>query len=331
LHGVSTGVFAAAVARAGFAEAFPVRAQDQPDPDFPTVRFPNPEEPGAMDLALAEAARIHADVVIANDPDGDRMAVAVPDPAAEHGWRTLRGDQVGVLLGSHLIQQTSAEPFVDRRLVATSIVSSTLLGKIAAGAGVAYVETLTGFKWVARSADDRPGYRFIFGYEEALGYAVNDVVRDKDGISAALSWLSLVSETKSAGREVLDLLDDLELRFGVHLTGQISRRLQSAAVAADVMARLRADPPSAIGDFEVTSIVDLAGGGALPPSDVLIIRLATTRVIVRPSGTEPKLKAYLEVVCEPTENLAAARVRAGARLATISSALGTLLSPRSAP
>ncbi|MGH9294785.1 MAG: phospho-sugar mutase, partial [Acidimicrobiales bacterium] len=194
LHGVARRTFEAALAQAGFPAPVVVAAQAEPDPDFPTVAFPNPEEPGALELAVAEAARVGADVVLANDPDGDRLAVAVPDTSTSSGWRTLTGDQVGWLLGDYVLgslpsgQEDRAKTGRrgDDRLVATSIVSSSLLGKIAEASGAAYVETLTGFKWIARAAEQVPGGRFSYGYEEALGYCVGEVVRDKDGIGASL-------------------------------------------------------------------------------------------------------------------------------------------------
>ena len=192
MHGVAGGLMLRAIGQAGFAPPHVVAAQAQPDPDFPTVAFPNPEEPGALDLALADARRLGADLVIASDPDGDRLAVAVPRPGGQEagGWLALTGDQVGALLGR---QPAGADGGPGRRpadrLVATTIVSSTLLSKIAAAAGVRYAETLTGFKWISRAADQLPGARFVFGYEEALGYDVGDVVRDKDGIGAALAML----------------------------------------------------------------------------------------------------------------------------------------------
>ena len=212
---------------AGFAPPHVVAAQAEPDPDFPTVAFPNPEEPGALDLALADARRLGADLVVASDPDGDRLAVAVARCLA--GWRVLTGDQVGALLGASLLDRTAGQAAPEARLVASTVVSSTLLSKIAAAAGVRYAETLTGFKWIARAADRVPGARFVFGYEEALGYAVGDVVRDKDGFGAALAMLRLAEGAKSAGRSVLDVYDDLERAHGVHLTSQLTLRTADQA------------------------------------------------------------------------------------------------------
>ena len=303
------------------------------------VAFPNPEQPGVLDLALADARRLGADVVLANDPDGDRLAVAVPDPLADGGWRMLTGDQLGALLGAYLIEETAEGTPAEGtpaegtqaegtqaagRLVATTVVSSTMLAKIAAAAGVRYVETLTGFKWIVRAGEYAPDSRFVFGYEEALGYVVGDTVRDKDGISAALAVLALVAAARSAGQSLLDRWDALEAAHGVHLTAQLtlaSRR------PADVLSELRHHPPTALAGQPVTSSADLAtGGGGLPSADVLRYWLRDARVVIRPSGTEPKLKAYLEVV-EPTagRDLAAARAAAATRLTALSSAVGALI------
>jgi phosphomannomutase len=321
MHGVAGALMLRAIARAGFAAPHVVAAQADPDPDFPTVAFPNPEEPGALDLALTDAGRLGADLVIANDPDGDRLAVAVPGP---DGWRQLTGDQVGALLGAAVLRWT--RPSQDARLVATTIVSSTLLSRVAAAEGVHYAETLTGFKWIARAADGVQGARFVFGYEEALGYAVGGVVRDKDGISAALAMLRLAGEAKAAGRSVLDLYDELETAYGVHLTAQLTLRTNAPD---GVMKRLRAEPPARIGGQLVTSTVDLAAdGGArgLPASDVLIFRMDRARVVLRPSGTEPKIKCYIEIVEQLGDRpLTAARDAAAGRLAPVRAALEAML------
>ncbi len=323
LHGVAAELMLRAIGRAGYPAPHVVAAQAEPDPDFPTVSFPNPEEPGALDLALAEAARRGADLVLASDPDGDRLAVAVPDPAAGHGWRSLTGDQVGALLGAFLLDVTAGDPAPQRRLVASTVVSSVMLASIAAAAGVKYAETLTGFKWIVRAGEQQPGSRFVFGYEEALGYAVGDVVRDKDGISAALALLSLASRARAAGQSLLDRWDALELAHGVHLRAQLT---VATRAPGEIMAGLRAAPPAELGGEPVLDVTDLAGGGPLPPSDVLIFRLAGSRVVVRPSGTEPKLKCYLEVV-EPVPDgeLAGARRRAAARLAPLRAAAAARL------
>jgi len=356
LHGVAAGLALRAIDQAGFPPPSVVAAQEEPDPDFPTVAFPNPEEPGALDLALAQAREDAADLVLANDPDGDRLAAAVPDPAGPGGWRVLSGDQVGALIGSYLLERTAAGPAPGRRLVVTTVVSSTLLGKIAAAAGARYAETLTGFKWIVRAGQGEPGSRFLFGYEEALGYAVGDVVRDKDGISAALALLSLAAAARAAGRSLLDRWDALEAEHGVHLTAQVTLHAPSPA---GIMGRLRAAPPAALAGQPVTGSEDLAagvdaasGGGTagaaeaasarepglpaavatgarepgLPPADVLIYRLPGARVVIRPSGTEPKLKAYLEVVEPATaQTLAAARAAAAGRLGPLRAAVADLV------
>ncbi|MHA6760449.1 phospho-sugar mutase [Streptacidiphilus sp. PAMC 29251] len=291
LHGVGRDTFLAAFKRAGFPTPSTVAEQADPDPDFPTVSFPNPEEPGAMDLAFRTAAALGPDLVIANDPDADRLAVAVPDPAADSGWRMLRGDEVGALLAAHLVSRRATGAF------ATTIVSSSLLSRIAGAAGLPYAETLTGFKWISRAEGLR------YGYEEALGYCVDpDAVRDKDGISAALTVAELAAGLKSSGRTLGDLLDDLALTHGLHATDQLSVRVADLRRIADAMARLRAHPPTALAGLRVDSAEDLERGSeGLPPTDGLRYRLSgaavtSARVVVRPSGTEPKLKCYLEVV-----------------------------------
>ncbi|MET9588446.1 phospho-sugar mutase [Streptomyces sp. NPDC006539] len=286
MHGVGTSVLTAAFSRAGFPAPVLVTEQAEPDPAFPTVAFPNPEEPGAMDLAFATARRANPDLVIANDPDADRCAVAVPDTTADGGWRMLRGDEVGALLAAHLVARGATGVFAE------SIVSSSLLGRIAEKAGNGYEETLTGFKWIARV----DGLRY--GYEEALGYCVDpDGVRDKDGITAALLVAELASVLKEQGRTLLDLLDDIAVEHGLHATDQLSVRVEDLSVIADAMRRLRDTPPTALAGLPVTSAEDLSEGTAqLPPTDGLRYHLDGARVIVRPSGTEPKLKCYLEVV-----------------------------------
>jgi len=314
LHGVGGAVVAEAFRRAGFAAPSVVSAQERPDPDFPTVSFPNPEEPGAMDLALAVGRDTAADLVIANDPDADRCAVAVRDHAGD--YRMLRGDEVGVLLGVHLLRRGARGTF------AASIVSSSLLGRVAAEAGLPFTETLTGFKWIARV----PG--LAYGYEEALGYCVDPGgVRDKDGVSAALMVAELAATEKAAGRTVQDVLDDVALRHGVYATDQLSVRVTDLADIEAAMARLRARPPATLGGRAVESVEDLAEGiGGLPPTEGLRYRLAGgARVIVRPSGTEPKLKCYLEVVEPVAGSLVEARASAAAVLAAISTDLTAAL------
>ncbi|WP_371644611.1 phospho-sugar mutase [Streptomyces sp. NBC_00597] len=289
MHGVGKDVVMAAFARHGFPAPVLVAEQAEPDPAFPTVAFPNPEEPGAMDLSFAKAAEVGPDIVIANDPDADRCAVAVPDDAAPDGWRMLRGDEVGALLAAHLVHKGATGVFAE------SIVSSSLLGRIAEAAGVGYEETLTGFKWIARVEGLR------YGYEEALGYCVDpEGVRDKDGVTAALLVAELASELKEQGRTLTDLLDDLAMEHGLHATDQLSVRVSDLSVIASAMAALRAEPPVSLAGLRVSSAEDLNRGTAtLPPTDGLRYHLEgdyKARVIVRPSGTEPKLKCYLEVV-----------------------------------
>lgn len=311
LHGVGNDLVLRALALAGFAPPAVVRAQAEPDPDFPTVAFPNPEEAGAMDLALALAAQTAADLVVANDPDADRCAAAVP---TAEGWRMLQGDEVGALLGATLLERGRQGTY------AASIVSSTLLGKLAGEAGRPYVETLTGFKWIGRV----PG--LAFGYEEALGYCVDPQhVKDKDGISALLLLCDLAARTKAAGRTLSDILDDLARRHGLHATDQLSVRVDDPAMISAAIARLREAPPTRLGGLAVEGIDDLAlGSPTLPPTEGLRYRLqGGARVVVRPSGTEPKLKCYLEVVVAVTGNIAQARTAAAARLAALRTDIAT--------
>jgi phosphomannomutase len=326
LHGVGGETAIRAFNRAGFPIPHLVPEQAKPDPTFPTVSFPNPEEPGAMDLALASARARAAHLVIANDPDADRCAVAVPDPRAAggRGWRTLRGDEVGALLGDYLLRRTSGDG--RPRTVASSIVSSQLLSRIALAHGDHHVETLTGFKWLSRVPD------LSYAYEEALGYCVApDLVRDKDGISAALLIAELAAGLRARGRSLLDALDDLARRHGVHATDQFSVRVDDLARITKMLDRLRAQPPVDLGGAALTSAEDLSlGVDGLPPTEGLRYRTGDgIRVIVRPSGTEPKLKIYLEVVVPvgpKPQDLATARQSALAQLARIrreiSAALG---------
>lgn len=306
LHGVGGTTVLRVLEAAGFSEPSVVEEQEQPDPEFPTVAFPNPEEPGAMDLAMALADARGADLVVANDPDADRCAAAVPGP---HGWRMLRGDEVGALLAHALIERGTTGTY------ACSIVSSSLLGKMAAAAGRPYSETLTGFKWISRVPD------LAFGYEEALGYCVDpEHVKDKDGVSALLLLCELAAAQKAAGRTLVDVLDDLARQHGLHATDQLSVRVTDVGEIAAAMARLRSTSPAALGGLAVEAVDDLSLGSAdLPPTDGLRYRLADgARVIVRPSGTEPKLKCYLEVVV-PVDagGVDAARIAAVGRLDAI--------------
>ncbi|HEY0952868.1 phospho-sugar mutase [Nocardioides sp.] len=304
LHGVGGTTVQRVLEAAGFAEPAVVEQQEQPDADFPTVAFPNPEEPGAMDLAMALAQARGADLVVANDPDADRCAAAVPTP---HGWRMLRGDEVGALLAQGLLSRGKQGTY------ATSIVSSSLLGKMAAAAGQPYAETLTGFKWIGRVEG------LAFGYEEALGYCVDpEHVKDKDGVSALLLLCEIASAAKAEGRGLLDVLDDIAREHGLHATDQLSVRVSDLGEIAAAMARLRATPPTELGGLAVERADDLSTGSAeLPPTEGLRYRLAGgARVVVRPSGTEPKLKCYLEVVVPVDDEggVDAARIAAAGRL-----------------
>ncbi len=318
LHGVGGDSVLQVLETAGFAAPAVVAQQEEPDPDFPTVAFPNPEEPGAMDLAMALAEERGADLVVANDPDADRCAVAVRGP---HGWRMLSGDEVGALLGAHLLASGRDGVY------ACSIVSSSLLGKMAAAAGQAYAETLTGFKWIGRVPD------LAFGYEEALGYCCDpEHVRDKDGVSALLLVCEIAARAKADDRTLTDLLDDLARAHGLHATAQLSVRFTDLAQILETMARLRTAPPTVLGGLAVERVDDLAEGSAtLPPTDGLRYTLADgARVVVRPSGTEPKVKCYLEVVVPveggltaADEAVVAARISAVGRLDAIKADLKT--------
>ncbi|KQW17467.1 phospho-sugar mutase [Streptomyces sp. Root369] len=283
MHGVGKDTLLAAFERAGFPAPELVAEQADPDPDFPTVAFPNPEEPGAMDLAFAKARETNPDLIIANDPDADRCAVAVK---RDDAWRMLRGDEVGALLAAHLVTRGARGTFAE------SIVSSSLLRRIAEKAGLPYEETLTGFKWIARVEGLR------YGYEEALGYCVDpEGVRDKDGITAALLITELASELKEQNRTLLDLLDDLAVDHGLHATDQLAVRVEDLSVIARAMEQLREHPPTELAGLAITRAEDLTQGtDSLPPTDGLRYTLDGARVVVRPSGTEPKLKCYLEVV-----------------------------------
>jgi phosphomannomutase len=314
LHGVGGTTMHLVLDRAGFPAPHVPERQAQPDPEFPTVSFPNPEEPGAMDLALAVAADIGADLVVANDPDADRCAVGVPvADSARSGpsWQMLRGDEVGALLAHHLLEGGK------QGVYAQSIVSSSLLGKMAAAAGQPHQETLTGFKWIGRI----PG--LAFGYEEALGYCVDPAhVGDKDGISAALMVCEIAATVKAQGRTLRDVLDDIAREHGLHATDQLSVRFTDLAAIPATMQRLRESPPESFGGLAVERVDDLSQGTAdLPPTDGLRYVLADhARVIVRPSGTEPKVKCYLEVVVPVQDSdggVDAARIAAAGRLDAI--------------
>ncbi|MDR2566241.1 MAG: hypothetical protein LBC97_09360 [Bifidobacteriaceae bacterium] len=338
MHGVGGRIALEAFAQAGFTDVHSVPAQAEPDPAFPTVAFPNPEEPGAVDLATELAERIGADLVIAHDPDADRCAAAVFDPHGPRGgnWRMLTGDELGSLLGEEAAKvwrDVPAAPDSVRPTLASSIVSSRLLARIARDHLLRYQRTLTGFKWIART----PG--LVFGYEEAIGYCARpDLVRDKDGITAGLAIARLAAKAKLAERSLVDLLDGLARRHGLHATGQVALRFGGASALGDVMRRLRRAAPTAIGDAAVTRMIDLANGWeGLEPADALIFNLeGGARVVVRPSGTEPKVKCYLEVVAPvpPTADLSAItqiRREAAAQLGALAAAARSLMEVQSRP
>ena len=305
LHGVGAVVVAQALAATGFPAPALVSEQALPDPAFPTVAFPNPEEPGAIDLTLALARETDADVAIANDPDADRCAVAA---VIDGAWRMLTGDELGWLLADDALRHGTPGTY------ACSVVSSTLLADLAASAGQPFAMTLTGFKWIGRV----PG--LAFGYEEAIGYCTDpEAVADKDGISALLRVLGLVAALKAEGRTVADRLDDLARAHGVHLTSQLSIRVADLSLIADAMTRLRASTPTELlGERVSASDLD-DGWNGLPPTDGVLLESDRFRVVVRPSGTEPKLKCYLQVrlARERSANLTGARREASALMAAL--------------
>jgi phosphomannomutase len=330
LHGVGDATLRAVLATAGWPAPTPVAAQREPDAAFPTVPYPNPEAPGVLDLARAAAEREGADLVLANDPDADRLAVMVPGPG---GWQALTGDELGALLGDAALRRLGSRSSGRSPVVATTVVSGSLLRRLAEAAGVRCVTTLTGFKWIARAGGDDG--TLVYGYEQALGYAVRpDLVADKDGISAVLLVLAVAAEQARQGRTVTDRLDDLALAHGLHVTRERAVRADGAAGLArlaDAVKRVRKEPPRLLAGRPVTvtdlresaeGVVDLAGGRAerspgqpIPPADVLIWRAGDdARVMVRPSGTEPVLKLYAEVVrpVRSRDELAAARASAAA-------------------
>jgi phosphomannomutase len=328
LHGVGAPSVEPAMKKAGFGNVHTEPSQREGDPDFPTVAFPNPEEKGAMDRVLALAAKVKADVVLANDPDADRLCVAVPDGGS---YRLLTGDQVGALLADYLLEVGPK----DKRMVATTIVSSQLLSYLAKQTGADYRETLTGFKWIGNAAlefERTTGGRFVMGYEEALGYSVGPLVRDKDGVSACVIFTELVAWNRAKGRTVLEHLDDIYRRVGLFVTEQVSLTKPGSEGLAEIkaaMKRFRAEPPKAIAGLAIDEVVDLSKGeGGLPPSDVLVFKLAGgRRIIMRPSGTEPKLKSYYEVRVDVAEGeaIATARARGLAELAKLRDAHQSLI------
>ena len=287
MHGVGTETLEKVFKAAGFPAPILVSEQAQPDPDFPTVKFPNPEEPGAIDLSLVKAREVSADLVIANDPDADRCAAAIKDRDGQ--WRMLRGDEVGALLGEYMARKAPNKEV----MLANSIVSSSILSKIAQHYGLPFKETLTGFKWLAKIPN------LWFGYEEALGYAVDSKsVNDKDGISAALVLAQLATDLKAEGKTLVDLLDEIWERHGYHGTKQISVRTTSVAQIDAILSKFRDATPATIGRFSLTAFDDLEKPqDGLPPTNGVRIRLMDNiRIIVRPSGTEPKIKCYIEVI-----------------------------------
>ncbi|TAM71954.1 MAG: phospho-sugar mutase [Microbacteriaceae bacterium] len=323
MHGVGWRTAEQVFARVGFASPTVVAAQIEPDPTFSTVAFPNPEEPGAMDLAFATAREAGSDLVIANDPDADRLAVAIPDPSTAQGYRRLSGNEVGALLGWRAAQRAEAAATGDSAAggaLACSIVSSPALKAVAAAYGLDFEDTLTGFKWVSRA----PG--LIYGFEEALGYLVNPgTIRDKDGISAAVAFLDLANSLAADGLTIADQLDRFAEKFGFFASGQISIRVTDLDHITRIMSALRLSPPAALGSVRVTQIDDLSDGFAnLPPSDVLRILLEDgSRVMVRPSGTEPKLKIYLDA-SSAAGTVAERRAAAESRVAALAAAMQAL-------
>lgn len=293
LHGVGGEYALDALVRAGFSDVHVVESQFAPDPDFPTVAFPNPEEPGAVDALLELADETNADVAIALDPDADRCAVAVPTP---DGWRMLTGDETGWLLGDYILAQVEPGPVIETTVVASTVVSSRMLAAIAEEHGARHVETLTGFKWLSRADVQTPGCTLVYAYEEAIGHCVDPAaVRDKDGISAAVLFCDLVVALRDKGHTVFDALDDLARRHGVHLTSAVTADTRDAG---EVVARLRAMPPITLAGLPVT-VEDLLARSSQERADALIFtggdENASVRLAVRPSGTEPKVKCYIEI------------------------------------
>ncbi len=317
MHGVGGEVAVQVLREAGITDVHVVEEQFAPDPDFPTVDFPNPEEPGATDLLLSLAAYSDADVAIALDPDADRCAMGVP---TVEGWRMLTGDETGWLLGDYILTQLDSD-VADSTVVASTIVSSRMLAAIAASHGAEHVETLTGFKWLARADAGRPGATLVYAYEEAIGHCVDpSAVRDKDGISAAVLVCDLVAALRREGRTVSDALDDLARKYGLHMTTAVSVEIDADAV----MSALRADPPTRVADEDV-AVVDLLDRRGQERTDALIYTGETIRLAVRPSGTEPKVKAYLEIRLPVQEDVESVREFAEGRLEDAKAAAVDLL------
>ncbi|MGV0834318.1 phospho-sugar mutase [Mycolicibacterium thermoresistibile] len=313
LHGVGGEFVMDALVRAGFTDIHVVDSQFAPDPDFPTVPTPNPEDPAAVEAVLQLAAEVDAEIAIALDPDADRCAVGVPTAT---GWRMLSGDETGWLLGDYILSQLDDGPISGAAVVASTVVSSRMLAAIAKEHGVRHVETLTGFKWLVRADGDLPGSSLVYAYEEAIGHCVDpSAVRDKDGISAAVLCCDLVAALRDQGRTVSDALDELARRFGVHTTTAVSRSVDDPDEAAAVMERVRDRPPEQLCGFPVT-VTDLAREPGARRTDAVIFAGGTAdtavRVVARPSGTEPKVKFYIEVrrSCHDDEDLVTARDRA---------------------
>ncbi|MGO8964983.1 phospho-sugar mutase [Mycobacterium sp.] len=321
LHGVGGAVALKTLRRAGFDDVHTVTSQFSPDPDFPTVRFPNPEEPGATDALLELAVESDAEIAIALDPDADRCAVGIPTPT---GWRMLSGDETGWLLGDFLLSRTEPGKRATS-VVASTVVSSRMLSAIAAHWGARHVETLTGFKWLARADADLPDSTLIYAYEEAIGHCVDPAaVRDKDGISAAVLACDLVATLKRSHRSMLDALDDLARRFGVHVGAAVSQPVSDADEAAALMRRLRESPPTRLAGF-VSATTDLLQSSGVNRTNALIFTGGdadtSARVVARPSGTEPKVKFYIEVQSAVAQDLSGVRQRAAALCDELASAV----------
>ena len=326
LHGVAGDLALRAFEQAGFTAPDVVEAQLAPDPGFPTVRVPSVEETGSLDLAVAVARRSAADLVLATDADGGRLAVAVADAAAAGGFRQLTGDQVGALLGAFVLGRLAAQPGVvmAEQLVASTVLCGSLLAKIAAAAGAQHVQTPAGFGWLARAGDLRDGLKFAYGYSEDLGYAVSGAVRDADGISAALAVLGLAAAARAVGESLQDAYDGLELAHGVHLGARLA---VAGSAPVDVMSRLRVSPPVALAGLPVTGVTDYTGGSwDLPSADMLSFRVPGARVMIWPGSTEQVTRAYVEVV-EPLGGrpLASARQDAEVRLGELRVAVTDVL------